>query len=183
MSCKNNRSIVCGGSWANSVYRSHNVIVKKKNKPTVVSNGSKYIGCYKDKGLRDLYRYIGPNYSPQSCKAKCGKLNFKYAAVQNGGICYCGNTYGKYGKAKSCMIVCQSDRKWICGGNMINSVYFADKKIKNETKPAKNDTHTTIPSSKRILLAYSSDKVNAKLKNILSKLNKSDKNIIEKCFR
>ena len=41
--------------------------------------------------------------------------------------CYCGNTYGGYGKADEadCNTECNGNSTQMCGGDWRNSVYFA----------------------------------------------------------
>merc|ERR1712048_113136 len=82
-------------------------------------------GCYKDSGRRDLPKYMG--YSKSNSKAQCGsKCNakgFRYFSTQWTGQCFCGNTFGKYGKSKNCNMKCAGNKKEICGGGWANNVY------------------------------------------------------------
>ena len=65
------------------------------------------------------------NYIAVSCVAGCKSRNFTYAGVQDGGECFCGNSYGKYGEVPQteCNLACQSDDSETCGGQWRNSVY------------------------------------------------------------
>ena len=50
---------------------------------------------------------------------------YRYAGLQNGGECRCGNDYGSHGKApeSDCKATCLGDRRMICGHFLKNSVY------------------------------------------------------------
>jgi len=37
-------------------------------------------------------------------------------------VCFCGNSYGKYGKSDQCNKPCEADEKLICGGYDANTV-------------------------------------------------------------
>lgn len=55
--------------------------------------GPEYVGCFVDDDTRDLK--FGPQkygYGPAACAAACP--GFKYIALQDGGQCFCGHTYG-----------------------------------------------------------------------------------------
>ena len=62
--------------------------------------------------------------SPEECIKKCFNFNFRYAGVQNGYQCWCGDKYGKYGLAErdNCYITCPKADK-TCGGKYFNDVY------------------------------------------------------------
>ena len=49
---------------------------------------------------------------------------YKYAAVQNGTMCFCGNTYGRYGSSDNCNITCPGEHVFntTCGGVFANTV-------------------------------------------------------------
>ena len=61
-----------------------------------------HVGCYIDADERDLdglsdFQMI---YTSASCVARCKGKGFAYAGVQNGGQCFCGDSYGKHGRAQ-----------------------------------------------------------------------------------
>ncbi|BAT72175.1 conserved hypothetical protein [Thermosulfidibacter takaii ABI70S6] len=124
--CAGKWSEICGGVWANSVYA-----VRPKSTSNYTVN--KYLGCFRDKGDpkglsgRDLNGFIfsSPSMTIYRCISLCADKGFKYAAVQYGSYCFCGNSYGKYGKAQNCNMLCSGNRKEICGGVWANSVYEA----------------------------------------------------------
>merc|ERR1712131_287970 len=85
----------------------------------------RYIGCYEDREDRDFNFLSGYFKTPQSCVRDCSAQGFIYAAVQDGGQCFCGDSYGKYGKIPetNCMQPCKTDNSVTCGGAWSNSVY------------------------------------------------------------
>ncbi len=97
-----------------------------------------YLGCFKDKGdasnlknltNRDLNgtHLSKNNMTVRDCRFECGRKGFKYAGLQYSSQCYCGNSYGKYGKLKdqNCSSLCCGNPTKICGGSWANSVYKA----------------------------------------------------------
>lgn len=83
------------------------------------------IGCYKDTSVFDLDGFLERSESntPQRCIEICRAKQFRYAAVQYGESCLCGNRYGRYGEAQNCDYRCPGDASQICGGYSANSVY------------------------------------------------------------
>merc|ERR1712216_737111 len=57
------------------------------------------LGCFKDSKDRDLPRMMKSG-SKDSCKAQC--KDYKYFGRQWTKECWCGNSYGKHGKAEGC---------------------------------------------------------------------------------
>lgn len=85
-----------------------------------------YIGCFKDSDPRDLpQRVHAPDLNARICVHKCKDLEFKYAGLQFSYLCFCGNTYGRYGELPEdkCSSECESKRDSFCGGHWSNSVY------------------------------------------------------------
>lgn len=108
------------------------------------------IGCYKDdKTLDDDFRLINARAleyqveqfsTKQDCIDQCGDKGFLYAGFQNGDLCFCGNTYDKYGRADDtdCNIKCRNPEEQAeftdnefesCGGRWRNAVYAGELKI------------------------------------------------------
>jgi len=90
--------------------------------------GMGYIGCYNDKGRRDLNgSNFGPSASltPGLCLLFCEKQGYMYYGVQEGSFCFCGNSYGSYGMTTYtyCNVPCAGDPMTDCGGPLKNSVY------------------------------------------------------------
>jgi len=85
------------------------------------------MGCFidaTDRDLPDLGKGIG-GLSLEVCAAQCRELKAQYFAVQNGTGCFCGRSYGRYGKVNDseCKEPCQGNSKQMCGGPWRNSVY------------------------------------------------------------
>ncbi len=87
--------------------------------------GTRNLGCFKDTYDRDLTGYAQQDaqLTLQSCASICRQKGFKYAAAQNGNQCFCGNSYGKHGKATNCDTKCAGNSNEICGGSWANSLY------------------------------------------------------------
>ncbi len=90
--------------------------------PVVSGN---YLGCFKDTGDRDLsgYSFSRSGMTTQICLDTCQQKGFSYAGTQYSSQCFCGNSYGKYGKASNCNMPCSGNKTETCGGNWANSVY------------------------------------------------------------
>ena len=87
---------------------------------------NQYLGCFIDQiGNRDLNKFIGDyeQLTPQQCILACRAQNYRYAAIQYGDECRCGQEYGKYGQVSDdeCDYLCSTAEK--CGGDNRNSVY------------------------------------------------------------
>ena len=89
-----------------------------------------YLGCFIDNSTfsyKDLEYQInfGSSNSIDKCISKCNELGFLYAGLQVQ-YCYCGNTYGLYGKAVNnheCNYICSGNTSQICGNANRNSIY------------------------------------------------------------
>ena len=103
----------CGSPGKNGIYR-------------VGPFRAKFVGCSKDDPhQRDLEHFAGGEHTPITCAATCSQQQYRYFGVQNGGECYCGNTYCRYGNADlvTCMMPCVMDSKQLCGGSWTNTVF------------------------------------------------------------
>ncbi|CAH1776614.1 unnamed protein product [Owenia fusiformis] len=94
----------------------------------------KYIGCYKDgthSNPRDLsYPVNGGSafiryMTPIMCNERCRNLGYKFAGSQHKTQCFCGNSFGRYGKApeSECSQPCSGDSTQTCGDGHRNRVY------------------------------------------------------------
>jgi hypothetical protein len=108
-SCAGDNTQNCGGSWANSVYRTASPI---------------YVGCFGDNPTRDLpsASQTSTTDTPEQCVAWCGSQGYAYAGAQDGNQCFCGNSYGQYGASNNCNVTCSGSAQ-TCGGSYANSVY------------------------------------------------------------
>jgi len=66
-----------------------------------------------------------PNMTIQWCVDKCYTLMMSYAGLQYSDECWCGMSYGLYGKLGDfeCNYPCAGEPKQKCGGIAKNSVY------------------------------------------------------------
>lgn len=48
---------------------------------------------------------------------------YRYAGLQQGSLCYCGESYGSYGISNNCTVLCSGDNSTICGGESANSIF------------------------------------------------------------
>jgi hypothetical protein len=112
--CGGNASETCGGTSANSVY-----YTTKPPPPP------QYLGCFVDKGMRDLPYEVYDTHSntAESCVADCTYHGYLYAGAQAANQCFCGDTYGNYGPATNCNLACGGNASETCGGYYANSVY------------------------------------------------------------
>eukprot|EP00118_Oscarella_pearsei_P023378 m.279474 g.279474 ORF g.279474 m.279474 type:complete len:293 (+) comp40624_c0_seq22:1968-2846(+) len=109
---------MCGGRDFNSVFVSQPLSIH-------------FLGCFKDdRDDRDFppdkrRNALKGNASPELCSRFCFFLNLRFVALQFGGECYCGDSFGKHGKAAdgSCSMSCKMDNGNSCGGKLFNSVY------------------------------------------------------------
>jgi WSC domain len=85
----------------------------------------RFVGCSADTSDFDLDGHLerSPANTPQRCIDTCRALDFRYAGVQYGESCLCGNRYGRYGAADNCNYRCTGDPARICGGYSASSVY------------------------------------------------------------
>lgn len=120
--CQQNTEEVCGSATSNSVY--------------FVDINRNYIGCFNDtENYRDLpVKKWGKEAgkSATACVKECQKTEYLYAGVQNGGDCFCGNSYGKYGMAteiSKCSEKCDGWYLENCGGKLENAVYYTESPI------------------------------------------------------
>ncbi len=84
----------------------------------------KRLGCFKDTSVLDVNGYLerSSQNTPEGCARICKTKGFRYAAVQNGESCLCGNSYGRYGPADNCTMKCTGGLM-TCGGSSANEVF------------------------------------------------------------
>ena len=124
MGCTGNPRETCGGTWANSVYRTGGSGQQRRRSDPPPRG--KYLGCYTASSSRDLHGHQVLNsttLTPESCIAECGRRGFPYAATQYGSACFCDTDFGSYGTANNCNMNCSGNSSQTCGGTWANSVY------------------------------------------------------------
>ena len=88
------------------------------------------MGCFKDSEARDLPTAVDVRpLTVEGCVSKCGQSGFSMAGLQSSTLCFCGTTYSRYGRLRDehCTMHCNGNYKEICGGFMMNSMYYTGK--------------------------------------------------------
>lgn len=97
-----------------------------KRKEPAKEQEPRYVGCFKDSNdpfaMGNPPAYRSPENTPKLCIQTCKERKFKYAGVQFGESCLCGDTPGAEG-ASNCDMDCTGDKSQKCGGRYANSVY------------------------------------------------------------
>ncbi|XP_071162401.1 uncharacterized protein [Mytilus edulis] len=149
--CSGNKQQICGGPWRISIYtaqiskcrnKCHKKAKCRKGKCVCKGNyqgdgvksckkvkQSAYIGCYQDHSKRILPKDVltDKSMTVQKCRQFCRKKRFKYAGVENGNECFCGDVLRKNKKRKEgdCKTPCSGNKQQICGGPWRISIYTA----------------------------------------------------------
>ncbi|KAL5019700.1 hypothetical protein ScPMuIL_002592 [Solemya velum] len=89
--------------------------------------GAISLGCFKDtqdRDLKGLMITIDHN-TPEFCNRVCLGLGFRYAGVQYGKECFCGESFGAYGAVPDtdCNKPCTGDGSLTCGGTWAQNIY------------------------------------------------------------
>ncbi len=108
--------------------------------PLFFVSDHRYAGCYNDSEAdRDLPVRKGGPYPPHECAELCMKDGYKFSGVQNGGRCFCGDSYGKHGAADEtdCRLHCDGWGTANCGGEIANAVYLSEPGINDSLNQKK----------------------------------------------
>jgi hypothetical protein len=84
------------------------------------------IGCFRDtNNPLDLGGYLerSRQNTPERCLGMCKSKGFRFAGVQYGESCLCGNSFGRYGVADNCNMACTGSSAQKCGGTNANAIY------------------------------------------------------------
>lgn len=57
------------------------------------------------------------------CVSTCRSKGFSHAGTQYASYCFCGNTFGKFGKSDGCNAKCTGNNAETCGGTWANAIY------------------------------------------------------------
>lgn len=89
------------------------------------STANGYLGCFKDDSKRDLdgHNFYDRNMTTDLCVSTCRAKGFSHAGTQYASYCFCGNTFGKFGKSDGCNTKCTGNRDETCGGTWANAIY------------------------------------------------------------
>jgi hypothetical protein len=90
-----------------------------------------YLGCFRDQGNpwgkegRDLdgARWDDTAMTVGKCINFCSGQGFRFAGLQAGYACFCGNAYGRSGPAEPCNVPCVGNPEETCGGHWANGVW------------------------------------------------------------
>ncbi|KII69935.1 hypothetical protein RF11_15718 [Thelohanellus kitauei] len=115
----NNQNMVMGQNRQNEAYGYQS----KQYTPSTKSPSS-------DKFVNSHIKKV-PRPENYSCVNKCREKKKRFAAVQNGYLCFCGSRFGRYNKTKDekCGTPCTGDPKKYCGGHWLNAVYSTDGQL------------------------------------------------------
>ena len=110
--------------------------------------GNKWVGCFRDNPwTRDLSTYIGSGMTITNCMDIAISRGMPYYGMQNGGECWLGNSYGRYGSIgnDNCSLGCNANYNERCGGYNANTVYSVNEQpnILEREKPSHVDNRFT----------------------------------------
>ena len=115
MPCSGNSANICGGPNALNLYVNPTIA-------PVVINGYTALGCVQEVAGRALtgLRKDDPNMTQATCIATCTAAGFKYAGVEYGVECYCGNEFSNgasiSNQSGQCYMDCPGNKGQKCGG-------------------------------------------------------------------
>jgi len=92
--------------------------------------GNRYMGCFQDLYYnRDLPMSVG-FMSKDQCMLTAYNQNVPYYALQSGGLCFMGSSYGRWGgmNEANCKVPCSTNPNEMCGGSGTNSVFSVREK-------------------------------------------------------
>lgn len=114
-----------------STYKGVSAKRTTRSRTTTQRKKARHLGCYLDKPRRDLLYYKGNRFSLVNCVYRCYREGYKFAGIQAGSLCFCGNKAGKYGKrpASECRSLCRYDSKRFryCGGQWRNHLIYTGR--------------------------------------------------------
>jgi len=128
MACSGDKKQICGGPWANTVFRTG-------SSTTAVPEATRK-GCFKDAGVRAMTGLWSHSASMtnERCQQTCLAEDKKFAATQYSSHCFCGDSFDRYGVATNCNMKCSGQHSDTCGGGWANEVF--------EIKPATKKPQT-----------------------------------------
>lgn len=134
--CTGNSAQTCGGAWLLTIYQKDGTTTTPGGGTTTPPTNTDYPGkadgwtnegCYNDAASRTLTGSNSQSGSQtvEGCQATCYAQKFKYAALEAGNECFCGDSLPSNKKASdaSCTTPCTGNGKEVCGGGWLLSVY------------------------------------------------------------
>lgn len=70
-----------------------------------------------------------------ACIERCAQRGFRFAGVQYGSWCFCGNAYNRHGPSTACTMPCAGNAQEVCGGVWANSVYRVQRAVQPRIAP------------------------------------------------
>lgn len=162
MPCSGNSAENCGSGNRIAIYHttSQPTTTAITSGPSPTSTGFQYFGCVAE-GVTGTRRALtGASFSqsdmtPQVCQNLCG--NYKYAGVEYGRECHCGDTLTNNGATggviaeSNCDTPCAGDASRKCGGGWTLSVYSQQ----SNTNPSWTSSGCYTDSVDRMLRGFS----------------------------
>ncbi|TLS26598.1 hypothetical protein PpBr36_04227 [Pyricularia pennisetigena] len=114
-------------------------------------NGYTSIGCWTETttGGRSLpVANTGDVRTVAACVSSCSAKGYKYAGLQYGGECYCGNAQGQgsvLAAAQDCSMPCRDNATEYCGGPSRNNVYLRNGEALPTTSSALSTATSAAP--------------------------------------
>ncbi|KAK0715595.1 WSC domain-containing protein [Lasiosphaeris hirsuta] len=94
--------------------------------PAVIKKADSYVGCYVDSGnprIFSVVNQIGESMTPEVCLQACTKNGYKYAGIEDGHECWCGQTVPSTQVTDSqCSKMCTGSVQ-TCGGPSLMEIY------------------------------------------------------------
>eukprot|EP01064_Diplonema_japonicum_P030269 TRINITY_DN50_c0_g1_i9.p1 TRINITY_DN50_c0_g1~~TRINITY_DN50_c0_g1_i9.p1 ORF type:complete len:771 (+),score=162.79 TRINITY_DN50_c0_g1_i9:95-2314(+) len=118
--CSGDSTQTCGGGWRNQVY---------SLSPVAPSGPVNYMGCFRDYSSNrqfPVYAYSDSKLnSVEKCTRTCQHNGYKYAGLQYGKQCWCGDDLSTSTRTtmSQCDDPCSGDSTQTCGGGYRNQVY------------------------------------------------------------
>ena len=106
------------------------------------SLSARFIGCFVDKGLRDLPESMGV-MTTDECLEACRNGGYTFIGRQYYDQCFCGDNFGKYGSANDCGNGCLSQTGFY--GGYRNCVFRTSSPT--STSPSTSMPPTNLPSA------------------------------------
>ncbi|WVQ99770.1 hypothetical protein IAU59_006912 [Kwoniella sp. CBS 9459] len=122
--CAGDDSSLCGGGNALQLYNNPSLALN-----LITSNAFSYQGCIIEVSGRALTgdSLAGDDMTAEVCTAFCASEGFKYAGLEYGRECYCGNSFSNgasaSGLSTQCSMPCAGSGSGVCGGPNAISLY------------------------------------------------------------
>ncbi|PAA64531.1 hypothetical protein BOX15_Mlig005509g2, partial [Macrostomum lignano] len=121
-------SMTCAGAWDQTCGAGMVNEVFSTGLPEWTDRSVIRVGCFVDAASRDLplHRKFTDGADRFSCWQFCYQRGYKYFGLQAGSQCFCGNQFGRHGRAGSdseCGTACHRDASKTCGGSWRNEIF------------------------------------------------------------